>query len=274
MQAGGTRVKLAAQLSPYVAGCADFDMAGWPPGRHRGLPGETLLLVISCGEPLIVRRPDHPDLKAAASIAGLRTGPVDIIHDGTQRGVQLELTPRGARALLGLPAAALALGVWPLDEVAGRRASELTSRLAGAPGPAGRASVINAVLSGWVGDDDRFPVAVDAFWRRLLATAGSAPVASIARELGLGRRHLGQLVRTEIGLSPKTAARILRFGRAGRLLRSGHAGSLADTAVTCGYFDQAHLTNDWKKLAGCTPGQWMAEELPFLQDQDSAASTD
>jgi AraC-like DNA-binding protein len=37
------------------------------------------------------------------------------------------------------------------------------------------------VLSGWVGDDDRFPVAVDAFWRRLLATAGSAPVASIAR---------------------------------------------------------------------------------------------
>lgn len=81
-------------------------------------------------------------------------------------------------------------------------------------------------------------------------------------------------MRTEIGLSPKTAARILRFGRAGRLLRSGHAGSLADTAVTCGYFDQAHLTNDWKKLAGCTPGQWMAEELPFLQDQDSAASTD
>ncbi|HUD79937.1 MAG TPA: helix-turn-helix domain-containing protein [Streptosporangiaceae bacterium] len=274
VQAGGTRVKLAAQLSPYVAGCADFDMAGWPPVRHRGLPDETLLLVVSCGEPLIVRRPDHPDLKVAASIAGLRTGPVDIIHDGTQRGVQLELTPRGARALLGLPAAALALGVWPLDEVAGCRGSELTGRLAGAPGPAERASVINAVLSGWVGDDDRFPAAVDAFWRRLLATAGSAPVASIARELGLGRRHLGQLVRTEIGLSPKTAARILRFGRAGRLLRSGHAGSLADTAVTCGYFDQAHLTNDWKRLAGCTPGQWMAEELPFLQDQDSAASTD
>jgi AraC-like DNA-binding protein len=35
----------------------------------------------------------------------------------------------------------------------------------------------------------------------------------------------------------------------------------------CGYFDQAHLTNDWKQLAGCTPGQWMSQELPFLQDQ-------
>jgi AraC-like DNA-binding protein len=117
-------------------------------------------------------------------------------------------------------------------------------------------------------------VAVDAFWRRLAATAGSASVTAIAGEMGLGRRHVGQLVRAELGLTPKTAARILRFGRAGRLLRSGRTGSLAETAATCGYFDQAHLTNDWKKLAGCTPGQWMSEELPFIQDQGGAGIGD
>jgi AraC-like DNA-binding protein len=269
-RAGGTRVRLAEHLRPYVAGCGDFDMAGWPPGRHRGLPDGTLVLVVSCGTPLVVRRAGHPDLRAAASVAGLRSGPVDIIHDGTQRGVQLELTPRGARALLGMPAAALAQGVWSLDEVVGRRADERSSRLAGAPGPAERAGVLDVVLSGWVGEDDGFPVVVDAFWRRLVATAGSASVTSIAGEMGLGRRYLGQLVRAELGLSPKMAARILRFGLAGRLLRSGRPGSLAETAVTCGYFDQAHLTNDWKKLTGCTPGQWMSEELPFLQDQGAA----
>ena len=273
-QAGGTRVRLAEHLRPYVAGWADFDMAGCPPGRHRGLPDASLVLVVSCSTPLVVRRADHPDLSAVASVAGLRSGPVDIIHDGTQRGVQLELTPRGARALLGMPAAALAQGAWPLDEVAGRRAGELISRLAGAPGPAERAQVLDAVLSGWVCEDDKFPVAVDAFWRRLVATAGSASVTSIAGEMGLGRRYVGQLVRAELGLTPKTAARILRFGRAGRLLRSGRAGGLAEVAVTCGYFDQAHLTNDWKKLAGCTPGEWMSEELPFLQDQGAAGIGD
>jgi AraC-like DNA-binding protein len=270
----GPRVRLAEHLHPYVAGCADFDMAGWPPGRHRGLPDGTLVLVVSCETPLVVRRAGHPDLTAAASVAGLRSGPVDIIHDGTQRGVQLELTPRGARALLGMPAAALAQGVWSLDEVVGRRAGELISRLAGASGPAERAGVLDAVLSGWAVDDDGFPVAVGAFWRRLSATAGSASVTSIADEMRLGRRHLGQLVRAELGLTPKTAARILRFGRAGRLLRSGRAGSLAETAVTCGYFDQAHLTNDWKKLAGCTPGEWISEELPFLQDHGDAGIAD
>ena len=204
-------------------------------------------------------------------MAGLRSSPVDIVHDGTQRGVEVALTPRGARALLGLPAAALADGVWTLEEVVGRRAHELTDRLASAPGPAGQARVLEAVLAGWAVDVG-YPAAVDAFWRRLTSCAGAVSVTGIADEIGLGRRHMSQLVRAELGLTPKTAARIVRFAQARRCLRTGPTGSLAETAVTCGYFDQAHLTNDWRQLAGCTPGEWMSQELPFLQDQRPARS--
>jgi AraC-like DNA-binding protein len=246
-------------------------MAGWPPGRHRGLPDGTLALVISIGTPPILRRAGHADLKADATVAGLRSGPVDIIHDGTQRGVQLALTPRGARALLGLPAAALADGVWTLEEVVGRRAHELTGRLAGARGQAGQARVLDTVLAGWAADVG-YPAAVDAFWRRLTGCAGRASVSGIAGEIGLGRRHMSQLVRAELGLTPKMAARIVRFGQARSYLRTGRTGSLAEAAVMCGYFDQAHLTNEWKQLGGCTPGQWMSQELPFLQDQSPARS--
>ena len=102
--------------------------------------------------------------------------------------------------------------------------------------------------------------------------AGCVSVTSIADEIGLGRRHMSQLVRAELGLAPKMAARILRFGQARRCLRTGRTGSLAETAVTCGYFDQAHLTNDWKQLGGCTPREWMSQELPFLQDQGPVRS--
>jgi AraC-like DNA-binding protein len=254
------------QLRPFVTGYVDFDMAGWPPGRHRGLPDGSLTLVISVGGPLAIRRDGHPDLVAGASVAGLRSVPLDVVHDGTQRGVQVALTPRGCRALLGCPAAELANGVWPLEEVAGARALELTDRVAGASGPADRARVLDAVLAGWAGDAG-FPAAVDAFWRALTGCAGQAPVAGIAGQIGLSRRHLGQLVRAELGLTPKTAARILRFGRARACLRTGRAASLAEAAAMCGYFDQAHLTGDWKQLAGCTPGQWVSEELPFLRDR-------
>lgn len=263
-------MRLSPRMRPFVAGCADFDMTGWPPGRHRGLPGGSLTLVVSIDAPLTVRRAGHPDVVAAATVSGLRSSPVGIFHDGTQRGVQLELTPRGSRALLGLPAAALAQGVWALEDVVGRRAHELADRLAAAPDQAGRARVLDTVLASWTAGEDcpekDYPEKVDAVWRRLAGSAGRVPVASIAAEIGLSRRHLGQLFRTELGLTPKTVARIFRFGLARTCLRRGRTASLAHTAAVCGYFDQAHLTNDWKRLGGCTPGEWITEELPFLQD--------
>lgn len=258
-------MRLSERLRPFVADCVDFDMAGWPPGSHRGLPDATLVLVVSVGAPLTVRRPGHADVVAATTVAGLRSGPAGIVHDGTQRGVQLALTPRGSRALLGLPAAALAQGVWPLEDVVGRRATELADRLAGVAGPAGRARVLDTALAAWAVQDD-YPELVDAVWRMLAGSGGRVPVTSVAGELGLGRRHLGQRVRAELGLAPKTVARIFRFSHARRCLRTGRTPTLAEAAVMCGYFDQAHLANDWKQLAGCTPGEWMAEELPFLQD--------
>jgi AraC-like DNA-binding protein len=256
-------------LRPFVTGYADFDMAGWPPGRHRGLPDGGLTMVISVGAPLVISRAGHADLKAAATVAGLRSAPLDIVHDGTQRGVQVELTPHGCRALLGRPAAELAHGVWTLEEVAGRRANELADRVAAARGPQERARVLDVVLAGWAADVG-YPAAIDAFWRRLTSSSGRATVAGIAGQIGLSRRHLGQLVRAELGLTPKTVARVLRFGRARACLRTGRAASLAQAAAMCGYFDQAHLTADWKRLAGCTPGQWTSEELPFLQDRSAA----
>jgi AraC-like DNA-binding protein len=258
-------VRPSSQLRPFVTGYTDFDMTGWPPGRrHRGLPDGDLTLVISVGTPPVIRRPGHPDLAAAATVAGLRSAPLDIVHDGTQRGVEVGLTPRGCRALLGRPAAELANGVWSLPDVAGSRAHELIDRVAGARGPAERALVLDTVLTRWAADAG-YPAVVDAFWRRLTGSAGRASVTSIAGQIGLSPRHLGQLVRAELGLTPKTAARVLRFGQTRACLRTGRAASLAQAAAMCGYFDQAHLTGEWKQLGGCTPGQWVSEELPFLR---------
>ena len=110
-------------------------------------------------------------------------------------------------------------------------------------------------------------------WRRMRGADGRVRVADLADEVGWSRRHLGERFRTELGLAPKQAARVLRFERAGRLLRSGRA-DLAGLAAECGFYDQAHLTNEWRALAGCTPGTWITEELPFLQDGEEAAGRD
>jgi transcriptional regulator GlxA family with amidase domain len=106
-------------------------------------------------------------------------------------------------------------------------------------------------------------------WRQLLLSGGATRVSELATGTGWSSRHLTSRFRTEIGLTPKTAARVIRFGRTRRLLVSqlaaDPAARLADLAVTCGYFDQAHLAREFRALAGCPPSQWLAEEFRNVQ---------
>jgi AraC-like DNA-binding protein len=105
-------------------------------------------------------------------------------------------------------------------------------------------------------------------WHRLLRSAGLLRVSALAAETGWSSRHLTSRFRTEIGLTPKAAARVIRFTRTRQLLAAQAAAGqirLAELAVTCGYFDQAHLAREFRALAGCPPSRWLAEEFRNVQ---------
>jgi AraC-like DNA-binding protein len=191
---------------------------------------------------------------------------VTIAMDGHDHGLHLELTPAGARALLGLPAAALAWEVVDLAELFGADSTALVDRLGCAPTWADRFAILDAVLARRVVEGAGVPDAVGWAWRRMVVSGGLVAVSELAEEIGWSRRHLGERFRDELGLSPKMAARVMRFQRACRLLQRPRRPGLADVAAACGYYDQAHLTREWHELAGCTPTVWMAEELPSVQD--------
>ncbi len=110
---------------------------------------------------------------------------------------------------------------------------------------------------------------IDWAWRRLIRSGGTARVSALAAETGWSGRHLTSRFRAETGLTPKTAARVIRFHRARHLLAAhvaaGEPVRLADLAMTCGYFDQAHLAREFRALAGVPPSQWLAEEFRNVQ---------
>jgi len=110
-------------------------------------------------------------------------------------------------------------------------------------------------------------------WGRLMAVHGAIPIHGLARELGWSRRHLAERFQTELGVAPKTAARIFRFERACRMIRDERPG-LAEAAAACGYHDQAHMTREWNALAGSTPAAWIVRELPIVQDYELAGRHD
>jgi AraC-like DNA-binding protein len=68
-----------------------------------------------------------------------------------------------------------------------------------------------------------------------------------------GGRHLRRTFQATVGVGPKTYARIARFQRAVALGRS-RPGRWSEVARAAGYFDQAHLTADFRELARVAPG--------------------
>jgi AraC-like DNA-binding protein len=161
-----------------------------------------------------------------------------------------------------------------LDELVGPAAIELSDRLRETSGWEQRFDILERLfLDAWCDEPAPEPRAELSWaWRRLRETAGGVGVQELAREVGWSRRHLSDRFRAEYGLSPKVAARVLRFEQAVSVLKRRPTTRLADLAANLGYADQAHLTREWHSLAGCSPRQWMTEELPIVQDPEPATA--
>ena len=273
------RRRPAEPLRPYVAYYTGYRQRGVPPARHRGLPSPFLTLIITLDEPLVMLA--HPDPRQppgdfGALLGGLHSAPALITHDGAQSGIQVAVRPLGARALLGLPAGELAEVDLPAETVLGGACAELRARTVAATSWPERFAILDEILLRGSAGIARSPAPEVAWaWRQLLASAGTVRIADLAAGTGWSGRHLTGRFRTEIGLTPKAAARVIRFDRARHLLIrhaqsiSGDDGDdgyrLADLAVACGYFDQAHLAREFRSLAGCPPSQWLTEEFRNVQ---------
>ena len=267
----------AAGLRGLVAGYSGYRSEGVPPARHRGLPSPYLTFIVTLDDPLVIAA--HPDPRQPASrhgtlLGGLHTAPAIVTHQGRQSGVQISLSPLGARALLGLPAGELAGLDLEADLVLGRIADELADRVRSAPTWTDRFAAIDEVLLRGADRETAVSPEVAHAWRRLLTTGGRVPVAALAAETGWSTRHLAARFRLETGLTPKAAARVVRFDRARRRLQSEPV-LLADLAADAGYYDQAHLAREFGALAGCAPRQlrqeWVAEEVANVQDAPASA---
>ncbi|GAA3128713.1 helix-turn-helix domain-containing protein [Streptosporangium carneum] len=269
------------ELRPFVVRYTGYRETGMPPGRHRGLPSPYLTLIVTLDDPLVlaVRSDGRPGpVRYDALVGGLHTTPALITHDGSQSGVQLALTPLGARALLGLPAGELAGADLHLADVAGPLAERLRGRVLEGGGWAGRFAALDAVLLERLRAESAVPAEVAWVWERLLATGGVMPVSELAREVGWSGRYLSRRFTAEIGLRPKETARVVRFDRARRLLQrsaaSGGGLTLAELAARCGYYDQAHLAREFGALAGCPPSRWLAEEFRNVQAMAAVLAED
>nr|WP_308015148.1 helix-turn-helix domain-containing protein [Nocardia coffeae] len=278
----GARAAPDPRLRPYLGDYVGYRLRGFAPGVHIGMPSTALTVIVTIDEPIELPVSCHPAQCGGrwdALASGLTVRPCLIGHHGYQHGVQLALTPLGARVLFGVPTADLGSWVVDLTDVLGPRAAELRERMAATADWSRRFAILDQILLELMCEATIEPELRRA-WQLLTGSAGRARVGAVAEEIGWSRRYLGARFAAEFGITPKDAARLARFESSHRLLRTvateaasataaqPRAGTtLAEVAAATGYYDQAHMAREWRELAGLPPSRWLAcEVFPFVQD--------
>ncbi|WP_418960428.1 helix-turn-helix domain-containing protein [Streptomyces tritici] len=212
----------------------------------------------------------HGRRESGSAVVGLVPGDLRL-GDRAAGGIeclQIRLSPVLAVAVFGA-STDLSGTVVALEDVWGRDAGRTEERLRAA--------------ASW---DERFTIAADALGRRMSArpsldpevaaawwlmrtSRGRVRVDSLASEVGWSRKRLWSRFRSQIGLTPKHAARLVRFDHAAHLLAAGDAA--ARVAAESGYVDQAHLHREVKAFTGLTPTAVAA--APWLAIDDVAWPT-
>jgi AraC-like DNA-binding protein len=170
-------------------------------------------------------------------------------------GVRIVFGPGGAYPFFGRPIADLTDRLVPLEDVWGARARTLLGELIATAERGGDAvAVVERALVEQLREHPFEPAcAVQARAGVRMLAGGARSIDDVASALGLSSRHLRRTFQAAVGFGPKTYARIARFQRALVLGRAA-AGRWSEVARAAGYFDQAHLSADFRELARSSPG--------------------
>ncbi|MEU8363999.1 helix-turn-helix domain-containing protein [Nonomuraea sp. NPDC048882] len=223
-------------------------------------PSVTLLVDLSDGAGAVYETPGRRE--RGSVVVGLLPGELRATGRGAGQVLQIRLEPVAAAALFGAPAE-LAGTVTALEDVWGRDAED---RLRAAASWDERFTIAADLLGRRLGAHPPVDPQVAHTWHRTIAGRGRVRVDGLADEVGWSRKRLWSRFRSQLGITPKRAARLVRFDHAAHLLAAGHPA--ARVATESGYADQSHLHHEIMTFTGLTPTALAA--APWLAIDDVA----
>lgn len=248
-------------------------MAGFRPRVHTSadiamIAHPSLTLLVDMSDEGSLLHDAHGRRGRGSVVAGLLPGALRA-SGRVGEVLQIRLDPVAAAVLLRA-SPDLCGTVVPLEEVWGRDAGQVEERLRAAASWDERFAAVVDILGRRLTEPPAARSPVDGevahAWRRIRASRGRIRVDSLADEVGWSRKRLSARFRSQLGIAPKRAARLVRFDHAAHLLAAGLGA--VDVAAASGYVDQSHLAHEVKEFTGFTPTAVAA--APWLAIDDIA----
>ncbi|HET8824641.1 MAG TPA: helix-turn-helix domain-containing protein, partial [Terriglobales bacterium] len=142
-----------------------------------------------------------------------------------------------------------------LDQLWGGQANTLRDRLREISSPQQKLLMLEKFLLGKFREhmeQKRFSAhpAVEFALRRFGRSPEVATVSGMAKDTGWSERRFSQIFREQVGFGPKAWCRIQRFQRVIRQMQACLEIPWAELALQCGFYDQAHLANEFRAFSG------------------------
>jgi AraC-like DNA-binding protein len=243
-------------FEPSIPLPADARLRSWLVSDYGGYDeasvphAPTMLLPATLVTPLGVWLSCSP-LRPPAVVMG-PSGTYTPVEGPCQPGIMASLAPLGAYKLLGPAVSEIGGTMVALEDIAGADARRLREQVQSARTWEERGRLLDDFLLDRATHGPQASPEVTHAWHLLARSRGRDPISEIARQVGWSHKHLITKFKQQIGVAPYLAARLLRLSTVWRHLNDDQ--SWARIAAECGYTDQAHLTREFRRFTGTTPG--------------------
>ena len=170
--------------------------------------------------------------------------------------IGVHFLPGGGAALLGVSAQELTDRHIALSDIWGARARTLREQLLEAPTPAAKFALLEQEFRERLRPQRLVHPAISFALRGMQTAPTELRIAQIQSSTGYSPRRFTTLFTDTVGLTPKLYSRINRLRSVVERVARGGEVAWADLASEYGYYDQSHLTRDFREFSGVTPGEY------------------
>lgn len=189
-------------------------------------------------------------------IAGLQTKPTNVESYGLSKMIVVQFKTLGAFVFLNDPLHYYTNNYVTLDSIFSKEAEETWEKMQEAKSLNEKFFLIENFLYRKLLANRQPSKKLISTIDLLLNNKANLSISNICKQLNISRKHLNDLSKEYIGVSPKTIASLNRLQTTLKTLSSSTSEKLTDVAYQVEYFDQAHFINDFKKFTDLKPTEY------------------
>lgn len=225
-------------------------------------------IIFNAGDPILV---DGTAVTAPAFLDATNSLRTRLGFQGRLALAGIRFHPGGAYPFLSPPLKELQNQSLALDQMLSPALAHSGEQLPTLPDLTQKISYLEEMLHRWLCPDRELSPAVQMALATIRQSKGQVSVKMLAAASFISQRQLERLFQTQVGMSAKTYARLVRVQTARARLRQ--AQPTAHLSQDLGFYDQSHFVRDFQAIMGLTPQQYRQNRALRQQKWQSAEVT-